>query len=62
MYVEENRPSSGAVTEFWGTEFKHGSIDEMADPDILSSTRARTVQGRDEVRAFARSPRRVPRI
>ncbi|MFC6704630.1 ester cyclase [Flexivirga alba] len=41
-------------TEFWGTDFKAGAIDELAAPDIrFEYSLHQPLRGRDQVRDFA---------
>lgn len=55
MSIEDNKAVVGRwFTEFWGTEFNPGVIDELAHPDIrFEYSLHAPLRGRDAVRAFA---------
>jgi predicted ester cyclase len=55
MSVEENKAIVGRwFSEFWGSEFNPGVIDELAAPDIrFEYSLHAPCRGRHEVRAFA---------
>jgi predicted ester cyclase len=55
MSIEENKAVVGRwFTEFWGSDFNPGVIEELAAPDIRFEYSLHAPRrGRDEVRAFA---------
>jgi predicted ester cyclase len=55
MSIEENKEIVGRwFTEFWGTDFNPGVIDELAHPDIrFEYSLHEPLRGRDAVRRFA---------
>jgi predicted ester cyclase len=55
MSIEENKEIVGRwFTEFWGTGFDPGVIDELAHPDIrFEYSLHQPLRGRDAVRRFA---------
>ena len=63
MSVEKNKAVVARwFTEFWGERFNPDVIDELAAPDIsFSYSLHAPCRGRDEVRAFATTPRRPRR-
>ena len=55
MSIEDNKEIVGRwFTEFWGTDFNPGVIDELAHPDIrFEYSLHQPLRGRDAVRQFA---------